>query len=262
MGKFGSRSIAFRPKPTGTTYIPPKRRNEPFRFLDLPPELRDHILEIILLDSIYPLPLLLTCQQVYAEAASLFYHDVSLSRIQLGESFHPFLQGPFTRVSAWQHIQNLRVRFTMREKALFLEGLCAALRGMDERGRLQHLRIEIGSCFPGDEFWGWEELSVCHDIRVSPGKGKGQVISAPLFVTMPWFQKFIHFLDDSTIPKTSLYVDAEDHDKFWCMFHRAHPSGEKCDGWWKGKSKVLKISRSNLVKTLKGAIPVTPVELD
>ncbi|KAI0178573.1 hypothetical protein GGR52DRAFT_532658 [Hypoxylon sp. FL1284] len=262
MGKFGSRSIALRPKPTGTTKVSTKRRNGPFRFLDLPPELRNHIIEIILLSTEYLhqdiLHLFLSCQQIYSEAASQFYHHVSLDSIQLGESLHPFLAGTLSRVSARQHVHTLRVRFTMREKAYIIDGLCTALRDMAEKGRLQHLRIEIGSCFPGNEFWGWDESHTYCDVRVGSGKGKGQVITAPLFITKPWFQTFVNFLGDTRIPKTSLHVDAEDHDKFWCPFHRAHPSGEKCDGWWKGKSKFLKISRPNLVKALKGAVPITP----
>ncbi|XXH03060.1 hypothetical protein Hte_009450 [Hypoxylon texense] len=257
MGKFGSRSIAFRPKPAGSTQVPPKRRTAPFRFLDLPPELRDHIIEIILRDAHEDvLHLFLTCQQIYAATASLFYHHVS---IQLRDDIHPLLLGSLTRVSARQNVQNLRIRFTMKESESFLDRLYGTtLREMAEKGSLQQLRIEIGSCFPNDEFWGWDESYGYGDIRIGPGKG--QVILAPLFVTKPWFQSFVTFLGDVKALKISLYVDAEDHDNFWCMFHRAHSSGEKCDGWWKGKSQALKIHRSSLVKTLKGATLATPVQ--
>ncbi|KAI6086669.1 hypothetical protein F4821DRAFT_123769 [Hypoxylon rubiginosum] len=261
MGKFGSRSIAFRPKPTGTKDVRPKWQNGPFRFLDLPPEIRNEIIEILLLDlDVDPLPLLLACHQTYAEAGSIFFRYIETEYNGLG--LPSFLDGRTTRVSSRQYVQDLRMRFCIGSRTESFGNLCPTLRDMAETGRLQNLRIEIGRFFPDNEFWGCDDPDGLGDFCVGPGLGTGQVISAPLYVAKPWFQDFVSFLGDSGIPKTSLYVEAEDHDKFWCMFHRTHPSGKACDGWWKGVSHLLKIDRSSLVKTLMGAVPVAEIDHD
>ncbi|KAI1761763.1 hypothetical protein GGR53DRAFT_455521 [Hypoxylon sp. FL1150] len=261
MGKFSSRSIAFRPKPAGTTVARSKRQIKPFRFLDLPPELRNEIFGIFLLDlDGNPLPLFLACQQTYAEAGSIYYRHVSLNCMEFGGYFHPFLEGCATPLSARLHAQNLRMRFCLGEKTEAFGSFCPALRDMAGKGRLQSLRMEIRKFFPDDEFWGCGDSDGYDDFHVGPGMGSDQVISAPPFVARPWFQDFVSFLGDSGIPKISLYVEAEKHDRFWCVFHRAHPSGEKCEGWWKGTSNLLRINRLNLIKALMGVVPVTKVQ--
>ncbi|KAI1401453.1 hypothetical protein F4819DRAFT_458336 [Hypoxylon fuscum] len=268
MGKFGSRSIAFRPKPCQTKNAPAYARKGSFRFFDLPPELRDHILRLILLDLDFAhkdiLNLFLTCERLYAEAASIFYYEVLLDNVQLRGTADPFLKGSLTRVAPRQHVRNLIIKFNLKDQAcLFGELYAAALSEMAELGRLQHLRLEFASRFPVDDFWGFEdEWYDCHDIRVAAGKGKGQLISAPVFVTKPPFQEFLKFLEESPIPKITLYVDAEDHPEFWCSFHRVHPSGVACGGDWKGKARLLKVHRLAVCKALRGAQPAVPVKKD
>ncbi|KAI1375415.1 hypothetical protein F4677DRAFT_137200 [Hypoxylon crocopeplum] len=259
MGKFGSRSIAFRPKQSRTNPTLIRCWKGPFRFFDLPPELRDHILRLLILgwnsshkDAIH---LFLTCQRIYVEAASIFYREVLLDDMHLRGTGAPFLTGPLTKLAPRQYVRDLIIRFTMKEQLhLFGESYGAALSEMAAKGKLKYLRLEIGSRFPCSEFWGYEdELFVYDDIRLAAGKGKGTVISAPLFVTRAPFQNFLTFLDESKIPKIALFVDAEDHSKFWCRFHRIHPTGKKCDGEWKGTARLLKIYYSNLIEALRGA---------
>ncbi|KAF3057140.1 hypothetical protein GL218_06057 [Daldinia childiae] len=264
MGKFGSRSIAFRPKASPARKPPVKYWKGPFRFFDLPPELRDHILKLILLDwdstskdAVY---LFLTNKRIYAEAASIFYYEVLLDNMHLKGTADPFLAGSLTAVTPRLYVRNLIIRFLMKEQMhLFGEVYGTALQEMTSNGKLQSLRLEIGSRFPCYEFWGYEdELFVYDNIRIVAEKWKGMVISAPLFITKEPFQNFLKFLEESKIPKIRLFVDAEDHSKFWCMFHRPHPSGKKCDGEWRGNAKVLKIQWTSLVKALKGAKAVEP----
>ncbi|KAI1104592.1 hypothetical protein F4804DRAFT_182119 [Jackrogersella minutella] len=263
MGKFGSRSIANRPKPFQKPYTPPKCWKGPFRLFDLPPELRDHILRILILDEDVThkdiVHLFLTCQSVYAEAASIFYQEVYLDNMQLRGMADPFLTGALTRVAPRQYVRTLTIKFSMKDQIyLFGESYGTALQEMADEGKLQHLQLEIGNRFPSYEFWGWEEEFFAYDdIRVSDfSKGIKTVIKAPRFITRPPFQNFLKFLEESRIPKIVLYIEANDHSKFWCLFHRAHPSGKECEGDWKGTARVLKIQCSSLVKALKGAEPV------
>ncbi|OTB05075.1 hypothetical protein M426DRAFT_320132 [Hypoxylon sp. CI-4A] len=263
MGKFGSKSIAYRPGRLFPFYppyqSPAKYWKGPFRFFDLPPELRDQILRLILLewdsaqkDTVH---LFLTCRRIYEEAASVFYYEVLLDNMHLKGTADPFLTGPLTRVSPRQYVRNLVIRFSLKEQInLFGETYGTALQEMAEKGRLQDLRLEVGSLFPNPDFWGFEdELSAYESIRVTNKAGKESFILAPLFITKAPFQNFLKFLDESKIPKITLFVDAEDHETFWCLFHRPHPSGKRCEGEWKGNSKMLKVQHSNLVKCFKGA---------
>ncbi|OTA68582.1 hypothetical protein K449DRAFT_461419 [Hypoxylon sp. EC38] len=242
MGKFGSRSIAFRPQ---LNNVSEKHRaitkywTGPFRFFDLPPELRDHILKLLLFDSCasgrYPARLFLICRRIYAEAASIFYDEVFLENMGLSGTPDRFLTTSLTRVAPRQYVRNLRMRFEIKDQIhLVGELYSTALNEMAEEGNLQHLRLEIENCFPSCEFWGYEDdLSAYDDILVPGGKGKGTVISGPLFIMRAPFQSFLKFLDESKIPKITLLVDARDHSEFWCPFHRVHSKGRKCDGQWK-----------------------------
>ncbi|KAI1209719.1 uncharacterized protein F4807DRAFT_426010 [Annulohypoxylon truncatum] len=266
MKRFGSRSIALRPKPAQKTYTPPKCWNGPFEFFNLPPELRDHILELIILDwdthNRDIVHLFLTCHRIYAEAAAIFYREVYLDNMHLRGTADPFLTGTITRVAPRQYVQTLTIRFAMKDQIyLFGESYGSALREMVEEGKLQRLQLEIGSRFPNFEFWGIEdETSSCDDIRVTGKQGEKLVISAPRYITKTPFQNFLKFLEESNIPKIVLYVDADDHSKFWCLFHRAHPSGKRCEGEWISATRVLRIQWQSLVKVLKGAQPVKPTK--
>ncbi|KAI2604254.1 uncharacterized protein GGS25DRAFT_453130 [Hypoxylon fragiforme] len=261
MGKFGSRSIASRPKPFQTNRISAKHSSwkGPFRFFDLPSELRYHILKLILLEGGFThsdvIHLFQTCQQVYAEAASMFYHEVYLDNLHFEEVVNTFLTGPFTRVAPRQYVRNLTIKFALKEHVhLFGESYGAAINAMAEKGTLQTLRLEIGNNFPCNEFWGDEdETCVYEDVRVAAGKGKGAVLSAPLFITEMPFQSFLRFLEGSKVPKITLHVEADDHSKLWCPFHRSPPSGAKCDGEFMGFPGLLRIKTRSLIGTLKGA---------
>ncbi|KAI1444074.1 hypothetical protein F5Y02DRAFT_419391 [Annulohypoxylon stygium] len=266
MGKFGSRSIAFRPKPSQKTYTPPKCWKGPFQFFELPPELRDHILKLVILDwDVHDkdiIHLFLTCQRLYSEAAAIFYREVYLDNMSLRGTADPFLTGAITRVAPRQFVQTLTIRFAIKDQIyLFGESYGSALREMAEGGKLQRLQLEIGSRFPNWEFWGIEDDTfTCEDIRVVGKQGEPLVIKAPRFITKTPFQNFLKFLEESKIPKIAIYVDANDHSKFWCLFHRAHPSGKRCEGEWKGNLRVLRVQWQALVKFLKGAQPVNPTK--
>ncbi|KAI0881470.1 uncharacterized protein GGS22DRAFT_172237 [Annulohypoxylon maeteangense] len=264
-GKFGSRSIAFRPKPHQRTYTPPNCWKGPFRFFDLPPELRDYILKIIILnwdannkDIIH---LFLSCQRIYAEAATIFYREVYLDNMHLRGTADPFLTGSVTGIAPRQYVQTLTIRFVMKDQIyLFGESYGTALREMVDGGKLQLLQLEIGSRFPNFEFWGIpDETFACDKIRVKGKQGEDMVILAPNFITKTPFQNFLKFLEEFKIPKT-VYVDANDHAKFWCLFHHVHPSGERCGGEWIGNTRVLKIQWRSLVRSLKGAQLVEPTK--
>ncbi|KAI1414878.1 hypothetical protein F5Y13DRAFT_157425 [Hypoxylon sp. FL1857] len=194
----------------------------------------------------------------------MFYYDFSLGKACLTGKGDPFLTGSLTRVAPRQYVRNLTMRFEIKEEIyLFGEAYGTALNQMAEEGKLQHLRLEIGSPFPSLEFWGYEdELFVYDNIRVAGGKGKGMVISGPILLTKTPFQNFLRFLDESKIPKITLWVDAGDHSKFWCQFHRVHQKGRACDGEWKGRARCLKIHCPSLVKALRGAQVVEPARND
>ncbi|KAH9989367.1 hypothetical protein F4779DRAFT_632187 [Xylariaceae sp. FL0662B] len=263
MGKFGSRSIAFRPKQSQTTYQPSKFWRGPFRFFDLPPELRDHILRLVLLSWDSPhkdvLHLFLTSRRMYTEAASMFYHEVLLDNTQLKGTADPFLTGPLTSVTPRIHVRNLIIRFSMRDQIhTFGESYGTALRGMAEHGNLQHLRLEILECFPSSSFWGLGDDLYYDDVQLVVRDPTSLETWAPLIITTPKFQNFLKFLDELNIPKVTLWVDAEDHYTFWCPFHRAHPSGKKCGGEWRGKAKLLRVQWKRMFQVYRGAQVARP----
>ncbi|KAI2626008.1 hypothetical protein GGS26DRAFT_562944 [Hypomontagnella submonticulosa] len=258
--KYGSKAIKNRPKPASTYHLPAKFWKGPFRFFDLPPELRDTIFKLILNDYDSTVKdavhLFLASRRIYMETAPIFYHEVLLDNMNLKEKADPFLSGPLTHVAPRQYVQNLAIRFCMKEQInLFGECYGAALREMAERGKLHDLRLEIWSRFPSCEFWGYEDESLAYsDVRIRDAKnGEASVISAPVFITRAPFQNFLKFLEESPVPRISLWIDALDHPGFWCLFHREPANGDKCKGQWKGRSRALKIQCSSLVKSLKGA---------
>ncbi|KAI1384064.1 uncharacterized protein F4822DRAFT_59810 [Hypoxylon trugodes] len=265
MGKYrGNRSILFRQKPP-QKYVSPKNCwNGPFRFFDLPAELRDQILKLVILESDstkYTVRLFLTCQSIYAEAATIFYEEVYLDNMRLKGTVDPFLAGQLTRVAPRQYVRNLTIRFPMNEHiSLFGGTYGTALREMVEEGRLQNLRLEVGSRFPCYEFWGLEEddMFTYGNVRLPDQRGGWTVASMPLLVTREPFQTFLKFLEEFRGVKASLYIDARDHLKFWCPFHRLPPSPKECGGDWRGSAAALKIQCSVLVRVFKGAHPVGP----
>ncbi|KAI1484433.1 hypothetical protein F5X96DRAFT_450565 [Biscogniauxia mediterranea] len=285
-----TRPIPYRPRPK----IQPARQpaalvarwkpRGPFRFLDLPPELRTHILELAILDWTSHrdvVSLFLTCRALYAEAASVFYHEVLLddstsarllkrTRSAAAPAANPFLAGALSPLSPRLHVRALTVRFCADDQIrAFADLYAGALRDMAARGSLRSLRLEVGSKFPADDFWGGTatasddddddnddggDLS-CDNVRLLGGGGAQRDVDevwAPAFVATPAFQAFLGFLQDSGIPRVTLYVDAGEHNKLWCPFHRVHSSGAPCEGEWPGKVMLLKVDRKKLVRTLMG----------
>ncbi|KAH9903812.1 hypothetical protein F4778DRAFT_100560 [Xylariomycetidae sp. FL2044] len=265
---FGSRSIALRPKHLSGTFVPPWKPRGPFRFLDLPPELRNHIIRLVILDwnSTHKdvVHLFLACHQVYAEAASMFYYEVVLDNTQLVKDVtDPFLVGRLSRLSPRLYVRDLTIKFCIEDQIqLFSEVYPQTLQEMVENGNLRHLRLEIGSNWPSYGFWGLGEALYCDEVRLVTGKRKGAEteITAPLFVTKPPFQNFLKFLRESTVPKIAVFVNSFDHHTFWCQFHRVHSSGKPCEGEWEGKARWLKVDRIKLYKALKGARQLRPTE--
>ncbi|KAI5920702.1 hypothetical protein F4810DRAFT_404175 [Camillea tinctor] len=264
----------------------------PFRFLDLPPELRTHILELAILDwtshrSV--LNLFLTSRALYAEAASVFYHEVLLDSRSItknnthlvkkrkkkqpgadtdADDANPFLSAPLTPLSPRLHVRALTLRFRAEDQLRVFGALYAsALRAMASRGALRSLRLEVESKFPADDFWGGNAASTssffaspagdydlfCDDAELRNGnEGEGEVW-APAFVAHHAFQAFLAFLRDSGVPRLTLYVQAAAHHRLWCPYHRTRASGAApCEGEWPGKAVLLKVDRKRLVRTLLG----------
>ncbi|KAH8201658.1 hypothetical protein TruAng_004179 [Truncatella angustata] len=256
----GKATVAFRSKPISarsqqlktTQWKPPGS----FRFFDLPPELRRHILEHLVQDPAtahrYVLALFLTCERLYSEAAALYYHEVVLD-ITHRMRPDPFLTGPSTRISPRSYVRTLSIHFYISERIhRFYTLYGPALRDMVEHGTLQRLELEIHSRFPAEDFWGGDsDTDLASEVLVK-NKSKGKEILAPRFAIEHPFQSFLKFLQDANVPQLRLYVYAFDHHPFWCRFHRAH-SSESCGGEWKGKTKMLKIKWKDVVTILGGA---------
>lgn len=268
------------------------RRKGVFPFFDLPYELRHEIFKLAILhDTVSsssisgpnpsPTPksyqqalnLFLTCRWLYEEAAAIFYHEVVLdtraSSSSDNEAPTPFLVRSLTPRS---YVRSLRIRFYIKEHHLGLfHGVYGPiLRDMAQRGRLEHLVLEIGYAFPSPGFWGGvgrsddEGADPFHDdVRLVAGKQwkskKNRELYAPLFVTQPPFQGFLRMLHGFSLSlptmKITVYLEAADHPPFWCTFHRAHPSGQACGGSWPGGGnlQLLQIGWRDLVKTFAGA---------
>ncbi|KAI0137105.1 hypothetical protein BJ170DRAFT_44052 [Xylariales sp. AK1849] len=255
-------NIAFRSKPITSRSHQSKttkwQPSGPFRFFDLPPELRNAIFRLLIDDwaTAYKdvLHLFLTCEQLYSEAASLFYQEVVLDNTRSRGKLDPFLAGHPTRVSPRRHVRKLNIKFHLKDHIhLFYEKYGPALRDMTDQGNLQHLELEIRGRFPSTDFWGGDPAVFSEEVRLVAGKRREREFFAPLFVAKAPFQSFLKFLKDSNIPHLSLYVDSFDHHKFWCPFHRTHPSGEECEGVWIGKAALLKVQWRKAVNTLRGA---------
>lgn len=256
----GKATVAFRSKPISSRsgQLRPVQRRPPgtFRFFDLPPELRHHILEILVRDLKTAhkdiLSLFLTCERLYSETASLFYHEVVLDTTRSRGKPDPFLSGPATRISPRRHVRTLSIYFYIKEHThLFYTRYRSAIRDMAERGTLHRLELEIHSCFPSADFWGSGDEADIDFVTKRPGKE----VSGPRFVAEPSFQSFLKFLHDAKVPQLRLYVDAADHQLFWCQFHRTPASGRVCDGEWKGKTKMLKINWKQLIHDFRGVWP-------
>ncbi|KAK9780996.1 hypothetical protein AB5N19_07473 [Seiridium cardinale] len=255
----GKATVAFRSKPISsrlqqlktTRWKPPG----PFRFFDLPPELRRHVLEMLAQVNAHRdvLSLFLTCERMYSEAASIFYQEVVLNTLLSPGKPDPFLAGPATRICARRHTRIMSIQFRIREHAhLFYARYGPALRDMVEHGALRRLELQIHSLFPSADFWGGDGDDLAQEFELV-GRRKGKQTMAPRFVTEPPFQSFLKFLRDANVPQLRLYVEALDHHQFWCQFHRAHASGGNCEGEWKGKAKMLKVNWKQVVQAFKGA---------
>ncbi|KAL7620673.1 hypothetical protein AAE478_009668 [Parahypoxylon ruwenzoriense] len=251
--------IAARPNSPQRGNASAESREGLFRFFDLPPELRDNILRFALFDSDLThrdvFRLFLTCHQMYAETAPLFYHEVVLDNRQLKGAADPFLAEPLTALSPRQFVRNLTIRFPREQIYLFGGSYGIALHWMAEKGNLRFLRLEMVTSWAstGSSVSIHDDYFVFDHIRLAPEKGDSNVILGPLFITRPPFQNFLKFLRESKIPKIRLYIDAESHPLFWCLFHPAPPSGRECRGCWGNEPRLLKIYLRTMFKNLSGA---------
>ncbi|KAI0016160.1 hypothetical protein F4780DRAFT_709544 [Xylariomycetidae sp. FL0641] len=255
---FGSRSIALRHKPQSNTpkWVP----KGSFRLFDLPPELRTHILELAILacDSHRDvLHIFQSCRRLYVEAASLFYREVSLdnTRLRLKGTSDLFLMRPLTELSPWLHVQSLIIKFCLEAQLKKSHSSYGrTLREMAKKGNLRSLRLQIERQFPSDNFWGGgDDLFAEDEVCLVSGKKKDVKVWTPEFIAKPPFQAFLKFLQDSGIPKLTLVIEAEEHYKFWCPFHRPHRSGAACQGEWPGQARYLKVNRKALLEAFAGA---------
>lgn len=267
----GKATLAFRSKPVSSrSHRLNTARWKPsgsFPFFDLPPELRRQILENLVQDLTTShndvLSLFLTCARLYSETASLFYYEVVLDTTRSRGKPDSFLTGPSTRINPRRHVRTLTIQFYIRDHShLFYSRYGLVIRDMVEHGNLQRLELEIHSAFPSADFWGNGDQSTEEIEFFSKRKGKG--LAGPRFVAEPPFQSFLRFLKDANVPQLRLYVASYDHHPFWCQFHRAHASGEDCDGDWVGKSKRLKLNWKQMNQIFKGvrATRLEPQEVE
>ncbi|KAI1342763.1 hypothetical protein F5Y15DRAFT_267925 [Xylariaceae sp. FL0016] len=260
----GNKSIALRPKSRKAP--PPKwKPTGPFRLFDLPPELRNQILEYAILNwgrHRDVLHVFLSCRGLYEAAAPMFYQEVLLDNTALKGAPDPFLTSTLTELSPRLHVRSISIRFCMEDQRRSFGSLYGnALRAMAERGNLRAIRLEIERRFPSEEFWGLADGRFCEDTVGIVSKALPHAeVSAPAFVVRPWFQGFLKFLAaDNAGAEVSLYVDGWDHFDFWCMFHRKPEMGQPCWTSGAGKGKTdLEIDRKRLVKMFKGAQLGTP----
>jgi hypothetical protein len=256
-------TVAFRSKPISRSQqlkTAQWKPTGPFRFFDLPPEIRHQVLKALVQDLTTAhadvLNLFLTCARLYSETASLFYYEVVLNTTRSMGKPDPFLIGSTTRITPRRHVRTLTIQFYLQEHMhLFYSRYGPALRDMAQQGTLQRLELEIHSCFPSADFWGGggSDGDASAQVFELVGKRKGKELLAPRFVAEPPFQSFLKFLKDADVPQLRLRVDAYDHHQIWCRFHRQHTSGNKCEGEWKGKARMLKVDLKQVIQTFRGA---------
>lgn len=263
----GKATIAFRSKPISSRSGQLKpvqwKPSGPFRFFDLPPELRRRILEDVIQELTTGrkdvLSLFLTCERLHSETASLFYNEVVIDTTRCRGKADPFLIGRATRISPRRHVKVLSIQFHVKEYAHFFYARYAApIQDMVEHGVLRRLQLEIHSQFPSADFWGHGDDDHVDFIT----KRNGMELSGPRFVAEKPFQSFLKFLRDTKVFQLRIYVEASDHHPFWCPFHRAPTAGAICDGEWKGKTKMLKINWKQVIKIFIGVRAADHVPLD
>ncbi|KAI0432379.1 hypothetical protein F5Y09DRAFT_148831 [Xylaria sp. FL1042] len=261
---FGSKSIAFRPKPShGQSATTRWRPRGPFRLFDLPPELRSQVLNLALLDceeQLQVLKIFLASRRLYTEAADIFYHDIWLD-ITYRTKPPGLLAGPITPLSPRLHVRTMELKIYLKSNLRsFNELYVPLLREMADRGSLRTLHLEINGRTPGVDFWtnhfsDDEELSET-DVPLLTGPDKNIGYLGPAFLAAQPFQAFLDFLSDPRIPKVALYVSSADHYDFWCDCHRKLSSKLKLpcdDGSWRGKSSRLKVNQKQLLRLFRNA---------
>ncbi|KAI8624065.1 hypothetical protein F5Y19DRAFT_337949 [Xylariaceae sp. FL1651] len=264
---FGSKSIAFRPKPWQETSAATRwRPRGPFRLFDLPPELRIQILNTALLDCEshkQVVQIFLACQRLYTETASIFYDEVWLD-ITNRSSPPPLFAEPITPLSPRLHVRRIVLKLYPKDNLRsFNELYVPVLRDMASQGNLRVLQLQINGRFPGMDFWTdhySNEDDFCEtEIPLLVGPDMRIEYLASAFVVAPPFQSFLDFLAEPGVPKVSLHIDSFDHYRFWCLLHRKHPSGLQCHGLWPGKAKRLKVNQKSLIRLFRGARAVQPL---
>ncbi|TGJ86682.1 hypothetical protein E0Z10_g2078 [Xylaria hypoxylon] len=261
---FGSKSIAFRPKPSlGLSAATRWRPKGPFRLFGLPPELRAEILNFALLnceEQVQVLQIFLASRRLYTEAAAIFYHDIWLDITDRTEP--PGLLAELTApLSPRLHVRTMDLKiYPKNNLRSFNEVYVPLLREMAEQGGLHTLHLEINGRFPRLDFWTdhWsDDDEFCEtEIPLLIGPETNIEYLGPAFLAAQPFQAFLDFLSDPRIPKVALYTSSADHYQFWCDCHRKLSSklGLPCSGGsWRGKSKRLKVNQKHLLRLFRSA---------
>ncbi|KAI0417112.1 hypothetical protein F5X98DRAFT_168950 [Xylaria grammica] len=261
---FGSKSIAFRPRPSrGLSVSMRWRPRGPFRLFDLPPELRAQILSFALLDceeQVQVLQMFLASRRLYAEAAAIFYHDTWLDITDRAEPPGLFAE-PITSLSPRLYICTMDLKiYPKNNLRSFNEVYVPLLREMAEQGSLHTLHLEINGRYPRLDFWtdDWsDDDEFCEtEVPLLIGPEANIEYRGPAFLAAQPFQAFLDFLSDPRIPKVALYTSSADHYEFWCDCHRKLSSkhGLPCSGGsWRGKSKRLKVNQKHLLRLFRSA---------
>ncbi|KAH7032745.1 uncharacterized protein B0I36DRAFT_361518 [Microdochium trichocladiopsis] len=255
------RRIAFRSKPVSRNSAPGKQRyaiqwqpSGPFRFLDLPPELRADILRLAIADARRHhtlVNMMLVCEQLHDEVASVARKSTVIDLTKrsgtvthLADAFSSVSSN--ARVSLWRHVGSLVIcMYLVDHINVFCNSLGTALQHMTQHNSLRSLRLEIRSKFPSDDFWGSPANATDGDSRDSvdeantasgrdvwqysyfttgstrrtKGLRETDIFAPNLISTLP-FQDLLKFLYQCEVPHISFLVDASDHHRFWCAFHQ------------------------------------------
>jgi hypothetical protein len=265
-GDFGSRSIAFRPKPSYRPFVAAKRWKPRghFRLFDLPPELRLQILSSALLDceeQVQVLRIFLVSRRLYAEAAEIFYHDILLD---ITDRTKPpgLLAEPINPLSPRLHVCTMDLKISLESNLRsFNQVYIPLLREMVELGNLRTLRLEIDGRFPHLDFWtdhfsGVDDEFCDTEVQLLIGPEASLGYLGPAFLASQPFQSLLDFLSDPRIPEVLLYISSADHYPFWCAFHRRRSSklGLLCHGGsWRGKSTRLRINQKLFLPLFRSA---------